>query len=129
MAHRFFGSRFDNIGVALLLAGVMTGCATAPQLPPPPTTAEIVQMAKDGQTAEAIIQRMQLSIAVYPLPASELAKLREQGVPDKVIDHMQHTYLEAVRYQEWARARDYNFYPYYGPYLPYYYFGPRYYWR
>jgi len=129
MAHRFFGSRFDNIGVALLLAGVMTGCATAPQLPPPPTTAEIVQMAKDGQTAEAIIQRMQQSIAVYPLPASELAKLREQGVPDKVIDHMQLTYLEAVRYQEWARARDSYSYPYYGPYRPYY-FGPRYYfWR
>ena len=121
MAHRFFGSRFDNIGVALLLAGVMTGCATAPQLPPPPTTAEIVQMAKDGQTAEAIVQRMQQLAAVYPLPASELAKLREQGVPDKVIDHMQQTYIEAVRNQEWARARDSYSYPYS--------FWGHYYWR
>jgi len=129
MAHRFFGSRFDNIGAVLLLASAVAGCATAPKLPPAPTTAEIVQMAKDGQAAEAIIQRMQQSIAVYPLPASELAKLREQGVPDKVIDHMQQTYIEAVRYQEWARARDSYSYPYYGSYRPYY-FGPRYYfWR
>ena len=129
MAHMYSGSHINYIGVALLFAGVMAGCATAPKLPPPPTTAEIVQMAKDGQTAEAIIQRMQQSVAVYPLPASELAKLREQGVPNKVIDHMQQTYLDAVRYQEWSWARDSYFYPYYGPYRPYYYFGPRYYWR
>ena len=61
MAHRFFGSRFDNIGAVLLLASAVAGCATAPKLPPAPTTAEIVQMAKDGQAAEAIIQRMQQS--------------------------------------------------------------------
>ena len=127
MAYRSFGSRFDNIGAVLLLASAVAGCATAPKLPPAPTTAEIVQMAKDGQTAEAIIQRMQQSIAVYPLPASELAKLREQGVPDKVIDHMQHTYLEAVRYQEWARVRD-AWPPYYAPYRPCYFWG-HYYWR
>jgi nitrogen fixation/metabolism regulation signal transduction histidine kinase len=126
MAHLFFGRRFDTYVAALLLAGVTAGCATAPKLPPPPTTAEIVQMAKDGQTADAIIQRMQQSVAVYPLPASELAKLREQGVPDKVIDHMQQTFLEAVRYQEWARARE-TFPPFYGPY-PYSFWG-HYYWR
>lgn len=126
MAQLFFGRRFVIVAAACLLAGVAAGCATAPKLPPPPTTAEIVQMAKDGQTAEAIIQRMQQSVALYPLPASELAKLREQGVPDKVIDHMQQTYLEAVRYQEWARARD-AYPPFYGPY-PYSFWG-HYYWR
>lgn len=78
-------------------------------------------MAKSGQSAEAIIQRMGESRAVYQLPASELARLREQGVPDRVIDYMQQTYLDAVRYQEWARMRDaYLYYPpYLGPYRSY----------
>jgi hypothetical protein len=104
----------------LLLPVLLAGCAATPQLPPPPTRNEIVQMAKDGQPAEAIIQRMRSTLAVYPLQASELAKLREQGVPDAVIDYMQETYVEAVRQHEWARARGYygySMYPWgYRPY-------------
>jgi len=108
---------------AILLAGILAGCATAgPNLPPPPSKVEVVEMAKSGQSAEAIIQRMRESRAAYLLPASELARLREQGVPDKVIDYMQQTYLDAVRYDEWMCMRD-VYYPYYspynGPYRPY----------
>jgi hypothetical protein len=45
--------------------------------------------------------------------------LREQGVPDKVIDYMQQTYIDAARFAEWMRARDaYFFYPY-SPFPPY----------
>jgi len=110
---------------AILLAGILAGCATAgPNLPPPPSKVEVVEMAKSGQSAEAIIQRMRESRAAYLLPASELARLREQGVPDKVIDYMQQTYLDAVRYDEWTRMRN-AYYPYYSPYI-----GPyRPYWR
>ena len=107
---------------AILLAGILAGCATAgPNLPPPPSVAEVVEMAKSGQSAEAIIIRMRASKAAYLLPASELARLREQGVPDKVIDYMQQTYLDAVRYDEWMRMRDVSPYysPYIGPYRPY----------
>ncbi len=106
---------------AVLIASLLAGCASMEKLPPPPTTAEIVEMAKKGETADAIILRMQQSRAVYPLPASELARLREQSVPDKVIDYMQQTYLEEVRYREWLRA---GYPPYYPlrPY-PYPYFG------
>jgi hypothetical protein len=107
---------------AIVLVGMLAGCASVGQrLPPPPTAAEIVEMATSGQSAEAIIQRMEESRAVYPFSASELARLREQGAPDKVIDYMQQTYLDAVRYQEWARMRDaYLYYPpYFGPYRSY----------
>lgn len=45
-------------------------------------------MAKRGEAAEAIIERMRESGAVYRLSASQLADLRAQGVPDKVIDYM-----------------------------------------
>jgi hypothetical protein len=114
------------------LAALLGACASfGPPLPPAPTTAEIVQMAKDGVAPEAIIKRIEASRAVYPLPASELAKLREQGVPDQVINYMQRTYIDAVRFDEYLRARDAYFlygWPYSrGPY-PYPYGWPLPYW-
>ena len=99
----------------ILLMGALTGCASLEKLPPPPTVAEIVQMAKTGQSADAIIQRIAASRGIYQMPASELARLRDQGVPDKVIDYMQQTYIEAVRYEEWRRAGDAYFH---SPLLP-----------
>lgn len=108
----------------LMLAALLAGCATlGEKLPPPPTPEEIVQLSKDKFPAEDIIKRMEASRAVYRLPASELAKLREQGVPDQVIDYMQKTYIEAERYDEWRARyygwphyRGYVYGPYYGPY-------------
>jgi len=109
-------------GVALL-ALALSGCATLGEpLPPPPSLAEIVESAKAGQPPQQIIERMQRSRAVYRLPASELAKLREQGVPDAVIDYMQRVHLDVVRFEESMRAR--SFYgPGWGP------LGPAYGWR
>ena len=91
----------------LALAVLLGACASlGPPLPPAPTAAEIVQMAKDGVASDAIIKRIEASHAIYPLPASELAKLREQGVPDQVIDYMQRTYIDAVRLDEYLRGRE-----------------------
>lgn len=112
--------------ITVLLASMLAGCAgLGEKLPPPPTIAEIVEMAKSGQSADAIIKRMHDARAVYRLPASELAKLREQGVPDKVIDYMQQTYVDAVRYWEWARARDAYLFPPFpaSPFRPYFWPG------
>jgi hypothetical protein len=39
---------------------------------------------------------------VYYLSATQLAKLREQGVPDKVVDYMQQTQLEDLRRQNYG---------------------------
>ncbi|HKA43473.1 MAG TPA: hypothetical protein VKF40_15950 [Burkholderiales bacterium] len=102
----------------VLLAGTLAGCASQEKLPAPPTVAEIVQMAKTGQSADAIIQRIAESRGIYQMPASQLARLSEQGVPDKVIDYMQQTYIDAVRYEEWRRAGDAYFYSPYSPLLP-----------
>ena len=109
-------------GVALL-ALALSGCATLGEpLPPPPSLAEIVESAKAGQPPQQIIERMQRSRAVYRLPASELAKLRDQGVPDAVIDYKQRVHLDVVRFEESMRAR--SFYgPGWGP------LGPAHGWR
>jgi hypothetical protein len=92
--------------VLVLAAALVAGCASPPPLRPPPTTAEIVQMAKDGASAETIIQRIEALRGVYPLPASEFARLRAEGVPDQVIDYMQRTYLNATWFDGWQRGLD-----------------------
>jgi hypothetical protein len=104
---------------ALLLTG---GCATlkgAPR-PEPPTSEQVVRMSQEGKSAEDIIKLMKDSRAVYELPASQLADLRQRGVADKVIDYMQATYLEQARYEE-ALRRPYYYGPHYGPWG---YWGP-----
>lgn len=110
-----------SLGFAASL--LLAACATVPRVPPP-SPAEIVQLVEQGTPPEAIVARIRESGAVYRLPASQLARLREQGVPDAVIDAMQRTYLEDER---WRAMRDYEWYawrrpyPFYGPwpYWPY----------
>ena len=98
--------------VALLIA--VGGCATFGEpLPPQPTLAEIVAASKAGESPQQIIERMQKSRAVYRLPASELAKLRDQGVADQVIDYMQRVHLDVIRFEESLRTRSF-----YGPWGP-----------
>jgi hypothetical protein len=118
----------DRLRHCLLLAGftlMLGGCATLPPLPPAPTTDEIVQMSKDGIPPAEIIQRMEESRALYALKASELAKLRQDGVSDEVIDYMQQTLIEAERAREAMRERD-RMWMYGYPYYPGYPWG---YWR
>ena len=99
----------------------VAGCASVADRPPPPSPEDVVALARSGAPPQEIIRRMQESGAVYPLPASELAKLRERGVPDEVIDYMHRTYLEQVRRDEAFRQ---SFF--YGPMFPPYY-GPSFY--
>jgi hypothetical protein len=118
--------------VALLAAAVLAGCASlGTPRPPPPTLEEIVALSKSGAPAADIIKRMEEARAVYRLPASELARLREQGVPDAVIDHMQRTFIEEERFREWVRSRDMYWYgwPYHGFYGPWRYGPYPYSWR
>ena len=84
----------------LFAASMIGGCVTlGPPPPPAPTIVEIIEAGRAG-AADSIIKRIADSRAVYRLPASELARLREQGVPDSVIDAMQWSYIESVRREE-----------------------------
>lgn len=114
---------------ALVLLG---GCASmGTPRPPAPTIEEIVQWSNEKMAPEQIIERMKAARAVYRLSASELAELQTRGVPDKVIDYMQQTYIAAERWEEYLRTRDqYFFYGWPGYYYPYGpYWGPPYYHR
>ena len=91
---------------AAFLASWCSGCATWRRPPPQPVTVpEIVEMSKAGVPAGDIIAKIQASGTIYRLKASQLSQLEKDGVPAAVIDHMQQTYLDAVRrdgqYEEW----------------------------
>ena len=84
--------------LALLITG---GCSTfCAQRPAPPTVADVVRLSREGVGADGIIGRMDESGAVYRLRAPELANLLGQGVPDRVIDYMNQTNIEAARRDE-----------------------------
>ncbi|HKO87519.1 MAG TPA: hypothetical protein VJU83_03265 [Burkholderiales bacterium] len=98
------------------------GCAATKPLPPPPSIDEIVQMSADKVPPEEIIRRMREARAVYRLSGSQLADLKLRGVADPVLDYMQHTRIQAERYEEYLYTRDrYMFWgwPGYGPWGPY----------
>ncbi len=87
---------------------------------------DIVQMSRDGLSSKAIISDLRQSHSVYTLRANELAKLREQGVQDSVINYMEKTHFDAIRYNQ--RMYDsYYAWPGYGWYggfgWPYDYWG------
>jgi hypothetical protein len=90
--------------IAIFLVAIATfsvllvGCATlGGSRPKPVSVAQIVEMSKAGVPVQKIIREMRNSRTAYRLKASQLARLKEQGVPDAVIDYMQQTYLDAVR--------------------------------
>jgi len=79
------------------------GCATTLPRPAAVTVPEIVRMSQAGYPADDIITKMLESGTVYRLSASQLASLKDEGVPDAVINYMQQTYLDAAeRDQELA---------------------------
>jgi hypothetical protein len=83
--------------VLILSAALLGGCASlGPPAPPPVRVPEILALSHESVPADDIIAKMRQSETVYRLTASQLAKLHEQGVSDRVIDYMQRTYLDAV---------------------------------
>jgi hypothetical protein len=91
---------------------------------------DIVQMSKDGLTSKSIISDLRHTHSVYTLKADQLAKLRDEGVQDSVINYMQKTHLDAVRSDQSAADSYYGWSGgYYGPYggfgfgWPYGYYG------
>ena len=121
-------------GAGFVLAVLLAGCATTPA-PPPVTVEQVVQMSREGLAPDEIIAKMEDSDTVYRLSGSELARLKERGVSDDVLDYMQDTYVDYERsrayrqYDPWWGPPYAAAYPYWGWYGPYAYpFSRPYYW-
>src|SRR2546430_4208784 len=91
-----------TIFICGLSLSVFAGCAffSSKPLPPPVTVPQIIEMSQTGVPPEDIVQKMRDSGTVYRLQASQLAQLKEQGMPDAVLNYMQQTYLDAVRTEQ-----------------------------
>ena len=76
---------------------VLAGCAGIERRPPP-SVDQIIQMSKDGKPADEIIRELQETHAVYPLTASQIVKLHDEGVPESVLDYMQSVYADSIRW-------------------------------
>jgi hypothetical protein len=88
---------FRPIAVALLCLTLVAGCAGM-QRRAPPSVDQIVEMSKAGKPADEIIRELQETRAVYPLTATQIVRLHEQGVSDSVLDYMQNAYAESIRW-------------------------------
>jgi hypothetical protein len=92
---------------------------------------DIVQMSKDGLTSGDIISQIRQSRSVYGLNAGELAKLRDEGVADSVINYMENTHFDAINQSRQMNNPNYGWdsgYGYYGGFgfgWPYYSWGWR----
>ncbi|HEX7952958.1 MAG TPA: hypothetical protein VF523_07820 [Burkholderiales bacterium] len=97
--------------VALMLAMSLLGGCAALQRRPPPTIDQIVEMARAGTPAEEIVRDLQETRAVYPLTATQIVRLHEQGVPDAVLDYMQSAYAESIRWSARMQYQDSYWWP------------------
>jgi hypothetical protein len=123
-----------SVLTALIFIGMLSvsGCSSEAIRPALPLSiSSIVQQSQAGVPAKSIIQQIANSGSVYRLSASQLADLRDKGVPNTVINYMQRTYIHAVRRNQslidhnyWVYGPEgywYNGYPYGWPYqyVPY----------
>jgi hypothetical protein len=109
--------RLAMVAATAVVAG-LAGCAYFERANLEPVTVpQIVKLAREGIPADDLIARLEVSGTVYRLKASQLATLERMGVPAKVIDYMQQTYLDAVRndarYEDlryWNREDEFGWY-------------------
>jgi hypothetical protein len=88
----------QTIAAVIVCLAIFGGCAGM-QRRPPPSIDQIVEMGKAGKPAEEIVRELQETRAVYPLTASQIVRLHEQGVPDAVLDYMQNAYADSIRWE------------------------------
>ncbi len=113
MQHISRGFAMKAILFSMLVTSMLIGCTTYRL--EPVTVGKVVQMSKSGVSSSQIIAEMRESRTVYPLKASQLARLHEQGVPDDVIDYMQSTYIASARRQQ--NLQDWYYWTPYGPFV------------
>jgi len=97
-----------TLAFPLLLA--LAGCATL-ESPAPLSGAQIVALAREGKPAPEIIAELERTGTVLSLQASDIIRLHEAGVPDAVLDYLQHAQIEEMLWRERSS--------YWGPYYRY----------
>lgn len=94
------------------------------------TPQDVIHLSREGRDAKAIIEELKRTNTVIPLSASDLIRLHEAGVPAEVLDHLQRTQIDEIRWREqmfWFGSGLHGLYPCW-PYLrgfgPFWHGGP-----
>ena len=85
--------------VLVLAWAIFVGGCASDTARSPLRVSQIVEMNRSGAPASSIIAKMQETGSVYRIPASGVAKLRSEGVPEPVLDYMMSTRAVAEREQ------------------------------
>jgi hypothetical protein len=86
-------------------AMILASCAAPTQYSSTPaynryTLEDVVQWSKAGEAPQKIIAKLDEAHGFYPLRASDIIRLHEQGVSVPVLDYLLDTYLRRTRYEE-----------------------------
>lgn len=96
--------RFRHLVPAVAAVVLVLGCAGPTAYTTPAynryKVEHIIAMSKAGEPDGLIIDKLQAANAFYPLTASEIVRLHDEGVSLGVLDYMQKTYLRGVRREE-----------------------------
>ena len=90
---------FITIGAMLLQSCVATYPNNLSSVP----VSDIIQKSQDGVSSKDIIKELRRSHSVYFLKADQLAKLKNEGVQDSVINYMENTRINAIRRNQQMR--------------------------
>lgn len=93
------GRLFRLAPVLALCALLSSGCASVPEVPPL-TGADLVEMAKQGRSADEMIAELRRTRTVMSLGASDIVALHESGVPRPVLDHLQRAQMEELLWRQ-----------------------------
>jgi hypothetical protein len=88
---------------AAILAASLWCWGCSPATPTKPTLDQVIRMSQESVPADRIVGTLRDSRAVYPVTASDLLRLHDQGVSDMVLDYIQNAYVARVK--EDARLR------------------------
>lgn len=96
----------------LLAIPLLSSCYTVQRFTPV-TAEEVVSLTRDGKEPEEIIAKIDQTGTVYNLKSRQVRTLLDEGVDERVVDHMLETRIKAER----ARARYYYQPHYHSPHI------------
>jgi hypothetical protein len=86
--------------VSLLGCSMLKGRKTVPM-----TLEDVVQLSSEGETPEAIIEKLRESKTAVLLKSDQVIELKERGVDSEVIDYMIVSYVQKeTRNTKWKAA-------------------------
>ncbi len=109
--------KFKMLAVTLCASVLLSACASLGDTSPPLTIDALVARAKTGESNESLLASLRASRERFQLSGSELAKLKERGLPDAVLDELQARQIADAREEEWRRSQPIGWWrawPYYG---------------